>query len=172
MRVCLFADPSELSYAPTIFASLGLNASTTSLLATGVLGIVDFIFTSPPMFFVDKWGRRTFLMAGALGMAVSHIIVAGILGHYGSNFNQAGGKAAGWVGIVFIWVRQPAAITTTFRCFPGSAEEKGLTRNAKYRSSEPTFHTLGDRLPGCCLLSSFPPAIAARRLASTSAATT
>ncbi|KAK5211553.1 Quinate permease [Exophiala xenobiotica] len=90
-------------YAPTIFGSLGLNASTTSLLATGVLGVIDFLFTFPAIFFVDRWGRRIFLMAGALGMMVSHVVVAGIVGHYNGNFHKPGGGAAGWIGIVFIW---------------------------------------------------------------------
>ncbi|KAI4717472.1 general substrate transporter [Aureobasidium sp. EXF-10727] len=90
-------------YAPTIFGSLGLNVSTTSLLATGVLGVIDFLFTFPAIFFVDRFGRRKFLMAGALGMMISHIVVAGILGHYKGNFGLPGGKAAGWVGIAFIW---------------------------------------------------------------------
>ncbi|KAI5257947.1 general substrate transporter [Aureobasidium subglaciale] len=90
-------------YAPTIFGSLGLNVSTTSLLATGVLGVIDFLFTFPAIFFVDRFGRRKFLMAGAIGMMISHVVVAGILGHYGGNFKLAGGKAAGWVGIAFIW---------------------------------------------------------------------
>jgi MFS family permease len=93
------------SYAPTIFGSLGLNASTTSLLATGVLGIVDFIFTFPSIFFVDRFGRRIFFMAGALGMMISHIVIAGIVGHYDGNFKVPGGVAAGWVGVVFIYVR-------------------------------------------------------------------
>lgn len=92
------------SYAPTIFGSLGLNASTTSLLATGVLGIVDFIFTFPAIFFVDRFGRRVFFMAGALGMMISHIVVAGIIGHYNGNFKAPGGSVAGWVGVVFIYV--------------------------------------------------------------------
>jgi MFS family permease len=92
-------------YAPTIFGSLGLNASTTSLLATGVLGVIDFLFTFPAIFFVDRFGRRKFLMAGAIGMLISHVVVAGILGHYEGNFGLPGGRVAGWVGIVFIWVR-------------------------------------------------------------------
>lgn len=37
-------------------------------------------------------------------MMISHVVVAGILGHYGDNFHLAGGRVAGWVGIVFIWV--------------------------------------------------------------------
>jgi MFS family permease len=100
---------SNYSYAPTIFGSLGLNASTTSLLATGVLGVVDFVFTFPAIFWVDRWGRRKFFMAGALGMMVSHVIVAAIVGHYDGNFNVPGGKVAGWVGVVFIYVRLPVA---------------------------------------------------------------
>lgn len=69
-----------------------------------MLGIIDFIFTAPAMFFVDRWGRRSFLMAGALGMFISQIVVAGITCHYDGNFNKPGGKVAGWVGIAFIWV--------------------------------------------------------------------
>jgi MFS family permease len=100
---CLLGINAIIYYAPTIFGSLGLNASTTSLLATGVLGVVDFVFTFPAIFLVDRWGRRVFLMAGALGMLISHVVVAGIVGHYAGNFTGAGGAAAGWVGIVFIW---------------------------------------------------------------------
>jgi len=68
--------------------------------------VIDFIFTFPAIFFVDRFGRRKFLMAGALGMMISHVVVAGILGHYGSDFTLSGGKAAGWVGIALIWVRR------------------------------------------------------------------
>ena len=46
-------------------------------------------------------------MVGALGMMVSHAVVAGIVGHYDGNFDVPGGKAAGWAGVVFIYVRQP-----------------------------------------------------------------
>lgn len=105
---------SNDSYAPTVFGSLGLNASTTSLLATGVLGVVDFIFTFPAIFWVDRWGRRKFFMAGALGMMISHSIVAAIVGHYDGNFNVPGGKAAGWVGVVFIYVRLSVAMFKEF----------------------------------------------------------
>lgn len=91
-----------------------MNASTTSLLATGVLGVVDFVFTFPAIFFVDRWGRRIFLMAGALGMLISHCVVAGIVGHYDGNFDKSGGHVAGWVGIVFIWVRTFLFLVNSF----------------------------------------------------------
>jgi len=58
-------------YAPTMFASLGLNGNTTSLLATGVYGIVNCLSTIPALLFIDKVGRRPLLMCGAAGTVCS-----------------------------------------------------------------------------------------------------
>lgn len=41
-------------YAPTIFAQLGLSGNTSSLLATGVYGIVNTFSTLPAVFLIDK----------------------------------------------------------------------------------------------------------------------
>ncbi|KAK9860493.1 hypothetical protein MYU51_005465 [Penicillium brevicompactum] len=89
-------------YAPTIFAQLGLDGNTTSLLATGVYGIVNCLSTLPALFFIDKVGRRPLLMAGATGTCISLVIVGGILGGYGSAL--VSNKSAGWAGIAFIYI--------------------------------------------------------------------
>lgn len=89
-------------YAPTIFAQLGLSGNTSSLLATGVYGIVNCLSTLPALFFIDKVGRRVLLMAGATGTCISLAIVGGILGAYGSSLPDH--KSAGWVGIAFIYI--------------------------------------------------------------------
>ncbi|KAF8534861.1 general substrate transporter [Trichophaea hybrida] len=89
-------------YAPTIFDSLGLNASTTSLLATGVIGIVNVVFTVPAILFLDILGRRKVLICGAIGMCISHIVVAAVIGRYGDSFVTHTG--AGWAGVVFIYI--------------------------------------------------------------------
>ncbi|KAJ5938726.1 hypothetical protein N7466_001860, partial [Penicillium verhagenii] len=89
-------------YAPTIFAQLGLSGNTTSLLATGVYGIVNCLSTLPALFFIDRVGRRPLLMAGATGTCISLAIVGGILGGYGASLPDH--KAAGWVGIAFIYI--------------------------------------------------------------------
>lgn len=91
-----------LYYAPFIFKDLGLSGNTTSLLASGVVGIVMFLATIPAVIFIDKFGRRPLLIAGAFGMAISHFIVAGILGGYEGVIDQH--KAAAWVAVVFIWI--------------------------------------------------------------------
>ncbi|KAL1981233.1 hypothetical protein VTN96DRAFT_2946 [Rasamsonia emersonii] len=89
-------------YAPTIFGQLGLNGYTTSLLATGVYGIVNCLSTLPALFWIDKVGRRVLLMAGAMGTCISLVIVGAILGAYGSRLVDH--KAAGWAGIAFIYI--------------------------------------------------------------------
>ena len=89
-------------YAPTIFAQLGLSGNTTSLLATGVYGIINSLSTLPALFFIDKVGRRPLLMCGALGTFISLIIVGAIIGRYGSALQYH--KSAGWTGIAFIFI--------------------------------------------------------------------
>jgi hypothetical protein len=41
------------------------------------VGIVMFLATIPAVLYVDKFGRKTILIVGGIGMAVSHFIVAG-----------------------------------------------------------------------------------------------
>lgn len=89
-------------YAPTIFSQLGLSGKTSSLLATGVYGIVNTFSTLPALFFIDKVGRRPLLMCGAFGTFVSLVVVGGIIGGYGASL--ASHKTAGWVGIAFIYI--------------------------------------------------------------------
>lgn len=89
-------------YAPTIFAQLGLDSNTTSLLATGVYGIVNCLSTIPAVLLIDRMGRRPLLMAGAIGTTVSLIIVGAIVAHYGKDL--AANKAAGWTGIAFVYI--------------------------------------------------------------------
>ncbi len=112
--------------------------ATTSLLATGVLGIVDFVSTFPAIFFVDRFGRRKFFMAGALGMMIGHVVVAGIVGHYDGNFKMPGGAAAGWIGVVFIYVSYPM-----LRTIVGPSD-------GAFRYSAPTSPIPGVQLHGSC----------------------
>ncbi|UKZ45911.1 hypothetical protein TrVGV298_000105 [Trichoderma virens] len=89
-------------YAPTIFGQLGLSGNTTSLLATGVYGIVNTLSTLPALFLIDRVGRRPLLMCGATGTFISLIIVGAIVGKYGAGLGDH--KVPGGVAIAFIYI--------------------------------------------------------------------
>ncbi|KAJ2994618.1 hypothetical protein NUW58_g1508 [Xylaria curta] len=106
--ICLQLFPAAVLFfgmlfsAPSIFKSLGLNENTTSLLATGVVGILLFVFTIPAVLYIDRVGRKPVLTVGAIGMATCHIIIAVIVA---KNANQwASQAAAGWAAVVFVWI--------------------------------------------------------------------
>lgn len=94
-----------LYYAPQIFETFGFTDTTTDLLATGVTGIFEVIFTLPAVLFLDRFGRKTFLIIGALGMMACHVIVAAIDGSFEDSWSSH--RSAGWASIVFIWVSSP-----------------------------------------------------------------
>lgn len=85
-----------------IFQDLGLTGNTTSLLASGVGGILMFLATIPAVLYIDQFGRKPVLIVGAIGMGVSHIIVAALYGSFGSSWESH--SAAGWVAVVFVWI--------------------------------------------------------------------
>lgn len=89
-------------YAPTIFSQLGMNSTTTSMLGTGVYGIVNCLATVPAVFMIDKFGRKTLLMAGAVGTGISLIIVGAIVGKYGNSLSEH--VVAGRAAIAFIFI--------------------------------------------------------------------
>jgi len=89
-------------YAPTIFAGLGLSGRTTSLLASGVIGIVFVICTIPAIALIDKVGRRPLLVAGGIGMAICLIIVAALVGTFQADWKSH--QAAAWTSVTFIWL--------------------------------------------------------------------
>jgi len=91
-----------LYYAPSIFKQLGMDDNTTSLLATGVVGIVMFIATVPSVLWIDRVGRKPVLTIGAIGMGTCHIIIAVIvamnIGQWDSH------QSAGWAAICMVWL--------------------------------------------------------------------
>ncbi|KAJ5665148.1 sugar transporter [Penicillium maclennaniae] len=126
-----------LYYAPQIFASFGFSSTTQTLLATGVTGILQIIFTLPAVLYLDKFGRKTFLIAGAIGMFCCHIVVAAVEGTYEDawNLNEGLDKAQGWVAIAFIWLFAinfayswgPVTWVLTQEIFPNSMRSRGVS---------------------------------------------
>ncbi|MCJ1301208.1 hypothetical protein MMC08_004007 [Hypocenomyce scalaris] len=124
-----------LYYAPQIFASFGFSSVTTDLLATGVTGIFQIIFTIPAVLFLDRFGRKQFLIVGALGMGICHIVVAALNGKYQNSAGTwIGTTSQGWAAIAFIWLFAvnfayswgPVAWVLTQEIFPNSMRSRGV----------------------------------------------
>ena len=119
-------------YAPTIFKSVGLSGNTIGILATGIVGVVNFVFTFPAVFFVDNWGRKPTLFSGALGMCICLSIVAAIISTKGDNWdaNKTAGNAA--VAFIYIYIAifavtwGPLAWVVSAEVFPLSIRAKGM----------------------------------------------
>ena len=91
-----------LYYAPFIFQKLGLSGTTTSLLATGVVGIVMLLATIPSVLWIDRVGRKPVLTIGAIGMGTCHLIIAVIVA---KNMDQwTDQPAAGWAAVCMVWL--------------------------------------------------------------------
>ncbi|KAL4995773.1 general substrate transporter [Aspergillus recurvatus] len=91
-----------LYYAPTIFEQLGMSSNTTSLLATGVVGVAMFLATIPAVIWVDNVGRKPILVIGAIGMATCHFIIAGIFAENETQWESH--RAAGWGAVAMVWL--------------------------------------------------------------------
>ena len=61
-------------YAPEIFKSSG-DGSSSALMQTVLVGVINVLFTVVAIRYVDKWGRKTLLLIGAAGMTICLAIV-------------------------------------------------------------------------------------------------
>lgn len=91
-----------LYYAPSIFEALGTSSNTTSLLATGVVGVAMFLATIPAVLYIDKLGRKPVMLVGALGMGICHMTIAIIFAKNQDQWDTH--KAAGWAAVAMVWL--------------------------------------------------------------------
>ncbi|CAG8532396.1 4293_t:CDS:10 [Cetraspora pellucida] len=73
-------------YAPRIFASAGIINNSSSLLATGVNGVVNMLATIPAILWIDTWGRRPTLVSGGAFMGTFMLIIGIILAVHGTKY--------------------------------------------------------------------------------------
>lgn len=120
--------------APRIFEQIGLEGPTIGLLATGIVGVVNFVMTIPAVLFVDNFGRKPMLALGEINMTISHATIAAIIAVYGGRFNQ-GYKAAGngavfmvyWYITWFAVTWGPLAWVVSAEVFPLDMRAKGMS---------------------------------------------
>lgn len=132
MLAILFAVFNQVSginaiiyYAPRIFEMTGLGTSS-SLLSTVGLGIINFLFTLLAMNFIDKVGRRTLMIIGSLGLIIT-------LGMVSWSFYDV--EFGGWMVPIFLFIYiaffafSQGAVIWVFisEIFPNQVRAKGQT---------------------------------------------
>jgi MFS family permease len=66
-------------YAVFLFQQAGVGGTQASLLANGIEGVVLNVFTWVNMWYIDTWGRRKPMIIGAIGMAISMMLIGVIM---------------------------------------------------------------------------------------------
>lgn len=60
--------------------------------------------TIPAVLYIDQFGRKPVLIVGAIGMGISHVIVAALMATYSEQWKVGQAGAAGWVAVIFVWI--------------------------------------------------------------------
>jgi MFS family permease len=92
-------------YSPTIFRSLGVSSTSTSLFATGVYGIVKMCTTIIALVWIlDRFGRRKLLIIGGTGAALAMFYIGGYIAVAKPTADNVNLSAGGYVAIVMIYI--------------------------------------------------------------------
>lgn len=79
-----------------------MTNSTTSLLATGITGVLNVVTTIPAVLVIDKVGRKPLMYSGSIGMMTTMIILAVLVSQFQHDWTTH--AAAGWGCVVMIWL--------------------------------------------------------------------
>ncbi len=85
-------------YAPTIFQMAGFHDLSSSILATVGIGIVNVLSTIFALCYLDRWGRRTLMFAGLIGMGLSLFCLA-LAFHFRADLSSLR-----WIAVASIFV--------------------------------------------------------------------
>lgn len=88
------AGANVIVYYLTYIAQMAGLTGNVAMVTSGIQYAVFIIFTGVMWLFIDKTGRRTLLVYGALGMAFCHFVVGGVMGAHHDNVPEGvGGNA-------------------------------------------------------------------------------
>lgn len=88
-------------YSPSLFETMGLGYDM-QLIMSGVLNILQLVGVTSSLWTMDGLGRRTILLWGSVVMAISHIIIAVLVGKFGNSWSTH--RSEGWTSVAFLFV--------------------------------------------------------------------
>ena len=70
------------------------------LILSGIVNICQLVAGIPIIFCLDRVGRRPLAIIGGCAMGIPHLVIAGLMGKYSSDW--AAHEVAGWVCVALI----------------------------------------------------------------------
>ncbi|VDB84805.1 unnamed protein product [Peniophora sp. CBMAI 1063] len=121
-----------LYYGPTLMRALGLGGGAIDLMVAGGVNVVQFIAVLPAILYIDRWGRRPMLRAGAAAMTIAHLAVAMLVHFFEGRWSE--GSGAGWIAVACVYAFTaaygvsfgPVAWVLPSEVFPLSMRGKGV----------------------------------------------
>jgi MFS transporter, SP family, xylose:H+ symportor len=111
-------------YAPMIFEKAGADTNAAMLQAVAV-GVTNMLFTIIAMFFIDKFGRKTLLLIGAVGMFLA--LAGAAIDYYNSSLLGNTGVVIFIIGFIAFFALSQGAVIWVFlaEIFPNKIRSKG-----------------------------------------------
>jgi len=118
-----------LYFGTNLFTNMGFPKADSSITFIIVNNFINFIFTFPGMWLIERAGRRSLLIWGGVAMATSHFMITLFVG---LSYKEAG---LAWGGMVFIFcfiiafaaTWGPVVWVYQSEIFPARASSKGTS---------------------------------------------
>jgi len=95
-----------LYYAGSLFQEMGFNGADSSTSFVIANAAINFLATFPALYLIERVGRKSLLIYGGMGIALSHILITVCLKASQSN------PSASWGAIIFVYTFTLSFATT------------------------------------------------------------
>lgn len=119
-------------YSPTIFKSIGIVGTNTSLLTTGIFGVIKTVLTFVwLLWLIDNLGRRNLLIFGALGGSICLFFVGGYIAVAKPAENPTDTLGSGGIAAMFFFYLWTAFYTPSWNGTPWVLNSEMFDQNVR-----------------------------------------
>ncbi|KEF57280.1 quinate permease [Exophiala aquamarina CBS 119918] len=119
-------------YSPTVFKSIGITGTNTSLLTTGIFGVIKTVITIIwLLFLIDKLGRRFLLIWGAIAGSLCMWYIGGYIAVAKPANNPTGSLSSGGVSAMVFFYLWTATYTPSWNGTPWVLNSEMFSQNVR-----------------------------------------
>ncbi|RMZ84103.1 hypothetical protein DV738_g516, partial [Chaetothyriales sp. CBS 135597] len=119
-------------YSPTIFRSIGITGTNTSLLTTGIFGVIKTVVTLFWLFYlIDKLGRRGLLMFGSVAGSLCMWYIGGYIKISNPAANPSSKLSPGGISAMFFFYLWTCTYTPSWNGTPWVLNSEMFNQNVR-----------------------------------------